>query len=82
MPYFMKQNVLEMSVTPCYLPVVHFRSALLTDMVKQTIYYICQIKCCADSFRLFCCIFTAFVLISVCCRYLFIYFLLPYKMAR
>jgi len=31
MPYFMKQNVLEMSVTPCYLPVVHFGTALLTD---------------------------------------------------
>jgi len=38
--------------------VANLRIALLTDIVKQTIIYV---KCCADSSRLYRCVFIAFV---------------------
>jgi len=46
-------------VLPVIANIVHFgKIALLTDMVKQTVI---GVKCCSDSFRLFRCIFIAFV---------------------
>ena len=51
--------------------------ALLTDMVKRTII---RVKSCADSLRLFRCILLR--LFNLCLLYLFIYFLLPFKMVK
>jgi len=46
-------------VLPVIANIVHFgKIALLTDMAKQTVI---GVKCCSDSFRLFRCIFIAFV---------------------
>ena len=51
--------------------------ALLSDMKKQTIIYV---KCCADPVRLFGCILLR--LFDFCVLYLFVYFVLAYKMVK
>ena len=51
--------------------------ALLSDMKKQTIIYV---KCCAGPVRLFGCILLR--LFDFCVLYLFVYFVLAYKMVK